>query len=50
MCVTCRPLFTSLNIFTRVYKSIIHLTLEIIIELNYIDVGNLLYDICNETY
>ena len=32
-----------------VYKSIIHLNLEIIIMYNYIDVDNKLNDYCNET-
>ena len=38
--VTSRPLITSLNSFTRAYKSIIHINLEIIIDFNYIDVDN----------
>ena len=41
MRVTCRPLITLLNSSTRVYRSIIHLNLEIIIEyISYIDVDN----------
>ena len=49
MLVTCRPLITSLNSFTRVCNSIIQLNLEIIIEYNYIDVDNYLNVINNET-
>ena len=49
MRVTCRHLITSLNSFTRVCNSIIHLNMEIIVELNYIDVDNHLNLIYNET-
>ena len=38
MRMTCRPLITSINSLIRVYKSSIHLNVEIIIEYNYIDV------------
>ena len=48
MQVTCRPLITSLNSFTRVCNNIIQLNLEIIIEYNYIDVDNYLNVIYNE--
>ena len=47
--VTCRSLITSLNSFTKVYKSIFHINLEIIIEYNYIDLVNYLNVIYNET-
>ena len=49
MRVTCRPLITSLNSFTKVCNSIIQLNLEIIIEYNYIDMDNYLNVIYNET-